>query len=213
MTVSHLLNPSRRRFLGWLISLSGVSVACTQKAPAQEVTPPGSVEPFSSMTNSALALPATALSEAQATNLAPTFAVTAPLQTTITPQITTSPPEIVQPAVPNQASFSQYAFEMRQVAVESGDQAYGAILVKDNQVVGLGPSRVIVNHDATCHAEMEAIRDASRRLGTADLSGCELYSTSRPCRMCEVASYWAGVERMYYGLEVTDGGEPQYDRC
>ncbi|MBI5651338.1 MAG: nucleoside deaminase [Chloroflexi bacterium] len=118
--------------------------------------------------------------------------------------------EIVQPAHPNQDAFAQYAFEMRRIAIERGDQAYGAIIVKDNRVVGLGPSRVVVNRDATAHAEMEALRDASRRLGAADLSGCAMYSTARPCRMCETAAYWAHIAKMIYGANATDAGAPQY---
>ena len=99
---------------------------------------------------------------------------------------------------------------MRRLALANGDQGFGAIIVKDDRVVGLGPSRVIVRHDATAHAEMEALRDASRRLGIADLSGCVMYSTSRPCRMCEAASYWARIDRLYFGTAGTDTGAPQY---
>ena len=102
---------------------------------------------------------------------------------------------------------------MRRLAVESGDQAYGAIIVREARVVGLGPSRVVVGRDATAHAEMEAIRDASRRLGSADLSGCVIYSTSRPCRMCETAAYYARLARMYVGANATDAGAPRYDAC
>jgi guanine deaminase len=105
------------------------------------------------------------------------------------------------------------AAELRQQAVGAGDQAYGAVVVKDGQVVGEGPSRVVLSRDPTAHAEMEAIRDAAKRLGTRDLRGCELYSTSRPCKMCETAAYWAGVSRMYFGTEVTDAGVPKYPSC
>jgi tRNA(Arg) A34 adenosine deaminase TadA len=121
--------------------------------------------------------------------------------------------EIVQPAHPNPDAFVQFAFEVRRIAIERGDQAYGAIIVKDNRVVGLGPSRVVVNRDATAHAEMEAIRDASRRLGAADLSGCVMYSTARPCRMCETAAYWARIEKMFYGADGADAGAPRYGAC
>lgn len=76
-----------------------------------------------------------------------------------------------------------------------------------------GPSRVVLSRDPTAHAEMEAIRDAAKRLGTRDLRGCELYSTLRPCKMCETAAYWAGVSRMYFGTEVTDAGVPKYPSC
>lgn len=102
---------------------------------------------------------------------------------------------------------------VKRIAVDAGDQPYGAVIVKGGRVVGEGPSRVVTNHDATAHAEMEAIRDASRRLGTRDLSGCVLYGTSRPCRMCETAAYWANVSRFIYGSGVVDGGAPGYSSC
>ena len=105
------------------------------------------------------------------------------------------------------------AQEMRRLAIASGDQSFGAVIVKDNRIVGLGPSRVVVNGDPTAHAEMEAVRDACRRLGTRDLSGCEIYATSRPCRMCETACYWANVSRIYYGDGIADGGAPKYCNC
>jgi len=106
--------------------------------------------------------------------------------------------------------FIKRAFAMRRRAVSEGDQAYGAIVVKNGRVVGLGPSRVVTNTDATAHAEMEALRDAGRTLGTHDLSGCILSTTSPPCRMCETAAYWGNVERVYTGADVTDRGKPGY---
>ena len=85
--------------------------------------------------------------------------------------------------------------------------------IKDGRIVGQAPSRVVVNHDPTAHAEMEAIRDAARRLGTNDLSGCVIYSTSQPCRMCETAGYWAGLARSYSGDAIADNGRPRYSSC
>ena len=120
---------------------------------------------------------------------------------------------IVQPAEPTPAAFLARAFALRDAAVRAGDQAYGAIVVKDGKVVGEGPSRVVTNTDATAHAEMEAIRDASRRLRTRDLSGCILYSSSPPCAMCETAAYWAGISKKVHGREGTDGGAPRYGGC
>lgn len=120
------------------------------------------------------------------------------------------PPPIEQPGTPSDGAFAALAEEMRRQALAAGDQSFGAIVVKDGLVVGLGPSRVVTLQDATAHAEMEAIRDASRRLGTADLAGAVLYSTSRPCRMCETAAYWANVGRMAVGPDAADGGPPQY---
>ncbi len=105
------------------------------------------------------------------------------------------------------------AFDMRRRAVEAGDQPFGAVVVKDGRVVGLGPSRVVTQRDPTAHAEMEAIRDAARRLGARDLSGCVMFSTSSPCRMCETAAHWASVSRLYHGPGVADGGAPRYGGC
>jgi tRNA(Arg) A34 adenosine deaminase TadA len=72
-------------------------------------------------------------------------------------------------------------------------------VVKDGKIVGEAPSRVLTNQDPTAHAEMEAIRDAARKLGTRDLSGCELYGSSPACRMCEAAAYWANIARLHPG--------------
>lgn len=117
-----------------------------------------------------------------------------------------------RPMTQDQA-FMEHAFEMMRIATKAGDQPYGAVVVKDNRIVGKGPSRVITNQDPTAHAEVEAIRDAARRLGTRDLSGCIIYASSKPCRMCETASYWANLERVYFSASVTDGGPPRYSSC
>jgi tRNA(Arg) A34 adenosine deaminase TadA len=106
--------------------------------------------------------------------------------------------------------FIKRAFAMRRRAVSVGDQAYGAVVVKNGRVVGLGPSRVVTNTDATAHAEIEALRDAGRTLGTHDLSGCILYTTSLPCRMCKTAAHWGNIERVYTGADVADRGKPGY---
>ncbi len=98
---------------------------------------------------------------------------------------------------------------MRQLALSWGDQSYGAILVLGGAVVGEGPSRVIRNADRDAHAEREAIRDAQRRLGVSALAGSVLYSTSRPCRLCEAAAAEANVARMYFGPGLVDAGAPR----
>ncbi len=110
-------------------------------------------------------------------------------------------------------AFMSRAFEMKRRAVDSGDQGYGAVIVKDGEVVGEAPSRVVVAGDPTAHAEMEAIRDAARKLRSPQLSGCVMYSSSRPCAMCETAAYWAGLDRLFFGPDMEDAGEPRYRRC
>ena len=115
-----------------------------------------------------------------------------------------------KPGAPaDRRTLAARAFEMRRISVERGDQAYGAVVVKDGRVVGEGVSAVITANDPTAHAEMQAIRDAARRLGTRDLSGCEMFGTARACPMCEAAAYWARISRMYYGETPVDAGAPK----
>jgi NAD(P)-dependent dehydrogenase (short-subunit alcohol dehydrogenase family) len=82
----------------------------------------------------------------------------------------------------------QRAFELRRLAEDRGDQPYGAVVVRAGRIVGEGVSAVNTAPDPTAHAEMQAIRDAARRLRTPDLSGCELYGTSRACPMCQAGA-------------------------
>jgi tRNA(Arg) A34 adenosine deaminase TadA len=118
-------------------------------------------------------------------------------------------PAVKQPDNPGDQAFIGRAFEMRQRAQEIGDQAYGAVVVRDGIIVGQSPSHVVVHNDPTAHAEMEAIRDAARRLGSRDLSKCTLYSSSPACPMCEAAAYWADIERLVYGEDAREGGRPR----
>ncbi len=82
------------------------------------------------------------------------------------------------------------------------------MLVLNGELVGEGPSRVILHANPDAHAEREAIRDAQRRLPRQSLAGSVLYSTSRPCALCESAAAFAGVGRMYFGERLQDGGVP-----
>lgn len=111
-------------------------------------------------------------------------------------------------ASPSLQQAMQRARALRDEAVRGGDQAYGAVVLRGAHIVGESPSRVVTAGDPTAHAEMEAIRDAARRLRSRDLSGCVLVSTSRPCRMCESAAGWARIEGMVHGDALTDAGAP-----
>ena len=101
------------------------------------------------------------------------------------------------------------AEEMKKQAQSSGDQAFGAVLVKDNRIIGFGPSRVVKTNDPDAHAEREAIKHALSEIGAWAVTGSILYSTSRPCRLCEVAAANAGVQRMYFGQTAQDAGAPR----
>jgi len=120
---------------------------------------------------------------------------------------------IRQPDNPDAQHFMVRAREMERMAVQNGDQSYGAIVVKGNIVVGEAPSRVVTAGDPTAHAEMEAIRDASHRLGSGDLTGCIMYSTSPPCAMCETAAHWANLKGLIYGTASAKVRTPRFQRC
>ncbi len=121
-------------------------------------------------------------------------------------------PALAETTREDRARFMARALEMRDEAARRGDQAFGAVVVKGGRIVGEGVSAVITRPDPTAHGEIEAIRDAARRLNSRDLSGAELYSSFRPCPMCEAAAAWAGIVRVWYGSELTDGGAPRMSR-
>jgi len=100
------------------------------------------------------------------------------------------------------------AERMRALAESWGDQSYGAVVVADGQVIGYGPSRVVKDGDPDAHAERVALREALRARGAARLANAVLYSTSRPCALCEAAAARAGILRMYYGTAPLDAGPP-----
>jgi tRNA(Arg) A34 adenosine deaminase TadA len=113
------------------------------------------------------------------------------------------------PAEEPHPRWYEAAAAMKRLAESWGDQPYGAVLVLNGALIGEGPSRVLKNQDITAHAERKAIRDAQRRLGRSELSGSVLYSTSRPCSLCETAAAEVGVRRMYFGAALTDAGTPR----
>jgi len=80
---------------------------------------------------------------------------------------------------------------------------FGACIVKGGRVIAVSRNTVLTG-DATCHAEINAIRIASRKMGTFDLSGCVIYSTTEPCPMCFTALHWARVGTIVYGTTIRD---------
>ena len=75
---------------------------------------------------------------------------------------------------------------------------FGAVVVKDGAIVGRGCNEVLATNDPTAHAEIVAIRDAAKALGSFHLTGCEIYTTCEPCPMCLGAIYWAKIEKIVY---------------
>jgi tRNA(Arg) A34 adenosine deaminase TadA len=114
-------------------------------------------------------------------------------------------PAIVQPTERTKAGFLARARALRDQAVKEGDQAYGAVVVRDGVIVGEGRNYVVLQSDPTAHAELLAVRDAARRLDKRDLSDCDVYSTATPCPMCQGALYWARIRR-YHNEGTPDAG-------
>lgn len=95
--------------------------------------------------------------------------------------------------------------------VANGGGSFGAVIARDGEIIATGVNRVTSNHDATAHAEVSAIRNACAKLGTHDLSGCEIYSSCEPCPMCLGAIYWAHLDRLYYGNDKHDAANIGFD--
>ncbi|MCM1369306.1 MAG: nucleoside deaminase [Candidatus Amulumruptor caecigallinarius] len=95
--------------------------------------------------------------------------------------------------------FMKLAADISLKSVETGGGPFGAVIIKDNEIVSTGHNSVTRDNDPTAHAEINAIRNACRKLNTFSLSGCTVYSSCEPCPMCLSALYWAGVRKVYYG--------------
>jgi guanine deaminase len=81
---------------------------------------------------------------------------------------------------------------------------FGSCVVKNNKVIAVARNTVLVNNDATCHAEVNAIRQASKKIKNYYLSGCVIYSTTEPCPMCFSAIHWAKIDAIYFGTTIYD---------
>ena len=104
---------------------------------------------------------------------------------------------------PGERFMRQAIREARKNLARADGGPFGACIVKGGRVLAVARNTVL-RHDATCHAEVKAIRMASKKLGTFDLSGCEIYSTTEPCPMCFGAIHWARIGTVYYGTGISD---------
>ena len=108
-------------------------------------------------------------------------------------------------------SFMREAIKLSAESVQSGGGPFGAVIVRNGEIIARGENRVTVCNDPTAHAEVSAIREAAARLGTYDLSGCEIYSSCEPCPMCLGAIYWARLDRLYYASTRADAANVGFD--
>ncbi len=91
------------------------------------------------------------------------------------------------------------AIRLANESVRHGGGPFGAVIVKDGKIIAGSSNSVTIDNDPTAHAEVNAIREACRKLGTFDLTGCRIYTSCEPCPMCLGAIYWSHIERIYYG--------------
>lgn len=95
--------------------------------------------------------------------------------------------------------FMEMAAKLSSDNIDRGGGPFGAVIVRNGEVVATGVNTVTLTNDPTAHAEVNAIREACRRENTFSLKGCTVYSSCEPCPMCLSALYWAGVSRIFYG--------------
>jgi tRNA(Arg) A34 adenosine deaminase TadA len=104
----------------------------------------------------------------------------------------------------------EYTFMREAVALAAknangnGGGPFGAVIVKDGKIISAASNSVTPDNDPTAHAEVNAIRQACKQLGTHDLTGCVLYTSCEPCPMCLSAAYWAHVDKIYFAADRND---------
>lgn len=109
------------------------------------------------------------------------------------------------------ARYMQMAIDLSLSNVDAGGGPFGAVIVRDGEVLATGTNRVVPDNDPTAHAEVSAIREACRRTGSFKLEGSTIYSSCEPCPMCLSAIYWAGIGRVCYGNTKSDAKAIAFD--
>lgn len=108
--------------------------------------------------------------------------------------------------------FMRRAIELSRIHMEADEGGpFGAVVVKDGEILGEGWNCVTSSHDPTAHAEVVAIRRACAKLGAFQLKGCELYTSCEPCPMCLAAIYWARLDRVWFANGREDAAAIQFD--
>jgi tRNA(Arg) A34 adenosine deaminase TadA len=105
----------------------------------------------------------------------------------------------------------QRAIELSKESVRTGGGPFGAVIARDGEIIAEGSNCVTIDNDPTAHAEVSTIRKACKKLGTFDLSGCEIYTSCEPCPMCLGAIYWAHLDKIYYANDRKDAAKIGFD--
>ena len=115
------------------------------------------------------------------------------------------------PRAPNPEFLRRAIALATQNVVSGAGGPFAAVIVRDGKIVGEGVNTVTATNDPTAHGEVNAIRAASRALGTFILTGCGLYTSCEPCPMCLSACYWARLDAVYYGACAADAARAGFD--
>jgi guanine deaminase len=108
--------------------------------------------------------------------------------------------------------FMLEAIRLSQTGMENNEGGpFGCVIVKGDEIIGRGNNKVLCNNDPTAHAEITAIRDACKNLGTFQLEDCEIYTSCEPCPMCLGAIYWARPKIIYYANTREDAANIEFD--
>jgi guanine deaminase len=108
--------------------------------------------------------------------------------------------------------YMRRAIELPRQGMRRGDGGpFGAVVVRDGEIIGEGWNRVLAENDPTAHGEIMAIRAACARLGTFSLEGCEIHTTGEPCPMCLGAIHWARIAAIHHGFRVEDAAGIGFD--
>ena len=105
----------------------------------------------------------------------------------------------------------QRAINLSKESVLNGGGPFGAVIARNGEIIAEGSNNVTTHCDPTAHAEVSAIRKAAEKLGTFDLSGCQIYTSCEPCPMCLGAIYWAHLDKIYYANDRKDAAEIGFD--
>jgi len=108
--------------------------------------------------------------------------------------------------------FMKIAIEEALIGMKNNEGGpFGAVIVRNGEIISRAHNEVVMTNDPTAHAEVTAIRRASRLLGRFDLSDCEIYSSCEPCPMCFAAIHWAKIKKLYYGSTREDAANIDFD--
>ena len=103
------------------------------------------------------------------------------------------------------------ALELAAENVNHKGGPFGAVIVKEGEIIAEGVNQVSLSNDPTAHAEVQAIRAACQKLGTFKLDGCEIYTSCEPCPMCFSSIYWARLDKVYFAANHKDAEKAGFD--